>query len=212
MSESHSELTVRPPENTEGACRHEVGFFSHEVGFFSNDRNLLEHLTMFIGATLRAGDSAVVVATEVHREMLFRSLREHGLDVETAMEQGRYIVVDAMDTLSSFMHGRTTDSVRFLNIFSEVIATAAGAAKGKDPRVAIFGECVHLLWAQGNPEAAIQIERLCNRLPKKVKIDILCGYFLDSIVPMNDLLYERICAEHSAVYSTGYQPRVWPSV
>jgi hypothetical protein len=30
--------------------------------------------------------------------------------------------------------------------------------------VVIFGECVHFLWAQGNAQAAIQMEKLGNQL------------------------------------------------
>jgi hypothetical protein len=38
------------------------------------------------------------------------------------------------------------------------------AVTGKQARVAIFRECVQLLWAQGNGEAAIQFEKLGNQL------------------------------------------------
>jgi len=76
------------------------------------------------------------------------------------------------------------------------------AAKGKHPRVSVFGECVHLLWAQGNAEAAIQMEKLGNKLTKIHDVEILCGYHLGGVEGgMDDDIYERICAEHSAVYS-----------
>jgi hypothetical protein len=50
---------------------------------------------------------------------------------------------------------------------------ASKAATGKPARVAIFGECVHIWWAQGNPGAAIQVEKLGNELAKKYDLDIL---------------------------------------
>ena len=76
------------------------------------------------------------------------------------------------------------------------------AAKGEQARVAVFGECVHLLWAQGNAEAAIQIERLGKQLVKTYEVDILCGYSLASVQGgMDSHIFQRICAEHSAVYS-----------
>jgi hypothetical protein len=34
------------------------------------------------------------------------------------------------------------------------------------------------LWAQGNTEAAIQVEKLSNQLAKTYNVDILCGYSL----------------------------------
>jgi hypothetical protein len=42
----------------------------HDVGFYSDDAGLLDDLTQFIGAALGAWNSAVVVATEPHRESL----------------------------------------------------------------------------------------------------------------------------------------------
>jgi DNA-binding NarL/FixJ family response regulator len=36
----------------------------HEAGFYSDDRFVLEDLTQFIGAALKAGNAAIVVATE----------------------------------------------------------------------------------------------------------------------------------------------------
>lgn len=79
--------------------------------------------------------------------------------------------------------------------------TAAGATKVEQARVAIFGEMCHLLWAQGNAEAAIQVEKLGNQLAKMYDVDILCGYSVGNIeVATNDEVFQRICAEHSAVY------------
>jgi len=70
------------------------------------------------------------------------------------------------------------DPAGFMDAFGNLILTAAKATKGKHPRVAIFGECVHLLWAQGNAEAAIPMEKLGNQLTKRYDVDILCGYSL----------------------------------
>jgi len=119
-----------------------------------------------------------------------------------AIEQGRYIALDAADTLSTIMSTGMADPVLFLKLLGSLIATAAEAAKGEPARVAIFGECVHLLWAQGNAEAAIQIEKLGNQLAKRYDVDILCGYSLGSVQSgMDSRIFQRICAEHSAVHS-----------
>ena len=172
----------------------------HEVGFYSDDRFLLDDLTQFVGAALKAGDAAIVVATESHRESLLPRLQTHGLDIGDAIEQGRYIALDAADALSAIMVNELPDAVRFFKLLGNLIVTAAGAAK-KDARVAIFGECVHLLWAQGNAEAAIQFERLGNQLVKAHPIDILCGYSLGGVRGgMDGHIFQRICAEHSAIH------------
>ena len=66
----------------------------HEAGFYSDDRFVLDDLTKFIGAALKAGNAAIVVATESHRDSLLPRLQAYGLDIGTAIEQGRYVALD----------------------------------------------------------------------------------------------------------------------
>ena len=174
----------------------------HEAGFYSDDRCLLEDLTEFIGAALMVGNAAIVVATESHRDSLLQRLQTYGSDIAAALEQGRYISLDAADTLSTFMLKDMPDPGRFLKLFGSLIATAAEAARGEQARVSVFGEMCHLLWAKGNTEAAIQVEKLGNQLAKTYDVDILCGYSLASVQGgMDSHIFQRICAEHSAVHS-----------
>jgi DNA-binding NarL/FixJ family response regulator len=174
----------------------------HEAGLYSDDRNFLNDLTQFIGAALQAGNAAIVVSTESHRDSLLPRLQAYGLDIGTAIEQGRYTALDAADALPTFMLRGMPDSVLFLKLLGDLIGTAAKAAKGEQARVAIFGEMCHLLWARGNAEAAIQVEKLGNQLVKTYDVDILCGYSLSRVQGvMESHIFQRICAEHSAVYS-----------
>jgi len=182
-------------QNTEIAHR-------HDVGFYSDDARLLDDLTQFIGTALKSGNATIVVATEPHRESLLPRLQAQGVDIGTAIEQGRYVPLDAAETLSTFMRNGMPDPVLFLKLLGSLIATVANTAHGEPARVAIFGECVHLLWAQGNAEAAIRVEKLGNQLTKRYNIDILCGYSRATVeVGMEDHIFQQICAEHSAVYS-----------
>jgi len=174
----------------------------HEVVFYSDDAGLLDDLTRFIGAALEAGNSAVVVATESHRDSLLPRLEAHGVDIAAAIEQGRYIALDAAAALPTFMLRDAPDPVRFLKVLGDLISTAAKAVKGKEARVAIFGEMCHLLWTQGKAEAAIQVEKLGNQLAKRYAVDILCGYDVGKVQGgMDSHIFQRICAEHSAVHS-----------
>jgi hypothetical protein len=60
----------------------------------------------------------------------------------------------------------------------------------------------HLLWAQGNLEAAIGVEKLGNELAKKYDVNILCGYSFGSVHGgIDSHTFQRIGAEHSVVYS-----------
>jgi CheY-like chemotaxis protein len=174
----------------------------HEVGFYSDDQLFLDDVTKFIGTALLAGDAAIVVATESHREGLLPRLQAQGVDIAAVIEQGKYIAVDVAEAVSTFMIDGMLDPARYLNLFGNLIATAAGARKGKQGRIAVFGEGVHLLWAQGNAEAAIRVEKLANQLAEAHGVDILCGYGLSKAQGgMDNQIFHRICAEHSAVHS-----------
>ena len=192
---SNNVVTFTQPQNI-GIARH------HEVGFYPEDRDFLDHVTRFIAAALKAGNAAIVVATESHRESLLSQLQAEGLDLGAAIEEGRYIPLDAADTLSMFMVNGVPDPVRFLELLGDLIVVGREAGKGTNARVSVFGECVHLLWAEGKVEAAIQMEKLGNKLTQIHAVDILCGYSLGIMGSgMDSHTFERICAEHSAVHS-----------
>jgi DNA-binding NarL/FixJ family response regulator len=61
---------------------------SHKVEFYSGDAAFVVAFSAFIEAALNAGNAAIVVATESHRESLLRTLQEHGVDIAAAMERG----------------------------------------------------------------------------------------------------------------------------
>jgi len=205
---STNELTEDPASRKDvapGSLAKAATPLSHEVGFYFAEGSLLDDLTHFVRAALEAGNAAIVVATAWHRDSLLARLEERGLNVGSAIEQGRYIALDAADTLSMLMVDGMPDPVRFLKMLGSLILTAAEAAKAasgaEQARVAIFGECVHLLWAQGNAEGAIQFEKLGNELLSTYDIEILCGYTFGGVRErMDDDVFQRICAEHTAVH------------
>lgn len=186
-----------PLPNSETARR-------HEVVFCFDDELLVDRVAQFIGAALRSGNAAIVLATAWHRDSLVAKLQAQGFDLGAAIERGRYIALDAAEALSMIMSDGKPDPVRFFQLIGVFIATAAEtikAAGGQHTRVAIFGECVHLLWAQGNAEAAIQFEKLGNQLLSTYDIDILCAYSLGGVQGgMDDDVFQRVCAEHSVVH------------
>ena len=173
----------------------------HEVGFYSDDRGLLDALAQFIGAALKVGNAAIVIATEAHRNRLLVSMQKYGLNVVTAVEQGKYIALDAAGVISTVMVDGKLDAVRFFAAFHDLITNATEAARGGQSRVAVFGECVQLLWAEAKAEAAIQMEKAGNQLTKRYDVDILCGYTLASFQGgIGSHVFERVCAEHSAIH------------
>jgi hypothetical protein len=109
--------------------------------------------------------------------------------------------LDAADTLATFMINDWPDTGRFLGGFNNLIESALRAAKAKHPRVAIFGEAVTLLWAEGKKEATTRLEQLGNELAKNRKVDILCAYPCSFHIQEDKHSFGAICAEHSAAHT-----------
>jgi FixJ family two-component response regulator len=174
----------------------------HEVLFYPDDAVFLDSCTRFITAALGAGDVAAVVATESHRDSLFERLKAEGLDVDAEIKHGRYISLDVAKTLSTFMVNDMPDWERFFEVVGGLVSGAAKAGKGEHSRVAMWGECGPLLWAEGKVDAAIRLEQLLNQLATIYEFDLLCAYALSSFHGEEDEhVFQSICAEHSAVYS-----------
>jgi len=187
--------TLSLPQKTESAPR-------HKAGFYSDDPSLLDHLTQLVGAAFNAGSTVIVIASESHRDGLIRRLRAQDAEIEAAIERGRYIALDAADLLSAFLQKGMPDRARFLEFFRNLVEKTAQAEKGRPAHVTIFGECAPLLCAEGNPRAAILMERFVNQLVKELNVDILCMYSLGSLQGRMDAdLFARICAEHPTVFS-----------
>jgi DNA-binding response OmpR family regulator len=182
-------------QHTEIAHRHEVRFYSDEECF-------LETFTRFIAAALNAGNAVIVVATESHRDSLLLRLQANGVDIGAASEQGRYLSSDAAETVSTFMVNDLPDPEKFLKVTGDLIAEAAKAVKFQPARVAACGECAPLLWAQAKGEAAIRLEHLWDEIAKSHGLDVLCAYPLGNFQGrVGSYIFEKICAEHSAVCS-----------
>lgn len=176
---------------------------AHVVHFYENDSFLVEEVSRFLGTALGAGDAALVIATKAHREGFAQKLKSRGLDTAVAAAQGRYITMDAAETLAKFMINGQPDAERFTALIGAVVARASKAAGGEPPRVAAFGEMVAILWAEGKHEAAVKLEQLWNNLSETHSFSLRCAYPLDGFGCKNHgELFLKICAEHSTVLPT----------
>jgi DNA-binding NarL/FixJ family response regulator len=175
---------------------------THEVVYFRDDASLVAHFSRFAESALKLGNPIIVVATASHRSRIQDRLEELGWKISTAIKEGSYIPLDNRDALSQFMVDEWPDTARFLNVTTALITEAAKAAKGKHARVAACGECAPVLIAQGQVEAAIQLERLWDQIARKYDIDVLCGYLLSEFPHQESgHILERVLREHSAAYS-----------
>jgi len=181
------------------ATLHLASIVPHDTGhiaqFYETDEFLLKSLSEFIGAGLKGGEAAIVVATRAHRAGLEERLREFGLDVAGARASGQYIPLDATEMLATFMVAESPEPQSFAALFGDIIAQAA-----RRRRVRIFGEMVALLWADGNYDAALRLEGLWNKLQETHNFLLCCAYPMRGFdtealtTPLAD-----VCAEHAHV-------------
>jgi DNA-binding NarL/FixJ family response regulator len=174
----------------------------HEVQFYSDDSVLIEGFARSISTALSAGDSAIALATRLHREGVVQKLKAQGFDIDGAMQQGTFVSLDAVEMLLTVMASGMPDVPRFFERLGRIIASAARATKKKHPRIMICGECAGLLCALGNTEAGIQLEKAANDLLPQHNLDTLCAYSLSSFDGGEDShVFKRVCAEHTFVHS-----------
>jgi CheY-like chemotaxis protein len=148
----------------------------HTACFYPGDQSLPDHVPQFLGSALKAGRAVIVLATRTHRESLLRALPVKGIDVQAAIDEGKYIALDAAELLSSMMVNGNPDSASIGKIVGDLIARAAEASSDEHSRVAIFGELADLLCQQGNQAAAFELEKAADQLVKTHSVDLLCGY------------------------------------
>ena len=179
---------------------HHSNGHTHSVQFYEDDSSLLDELTHYVGTALAAGDSAIVVATESHRAGVADRLTSRGIDVSSAIGEGRYVALDAAQTLTQLMVNNQLEPTRFTEIIGGLITQLASAARGPGRRVAAFGEMVALLWKEGNTEAAIQLEQLWNQLARTHAFDLHCAYPIELFSQDPDGQSIRlICGAHSDI-------------
>jgi PAS domain S-box-containing protein len=184
------------PETPRVSHRHEA----HLVQLYTDDGLLLDVLCRFIGGAIAVGDSGVVIATRAHHEGLSARLKARGFDTATGISQGRYVPVCAEETLPRIMVNGQVDQTLFNEIVGDLLTRARAAADCPGSRIAVFGELVALLWADGKAHEALRLEQMWNDLAQTHHFSLLCAYPITGFD--NDRQIEpflKMCALHSGV-------------
>jgi signal transduction histidine kinase/ActR/RegA family two-component response regulator len=178
---------------------------NHLVQFYEEEAFLYDATSRFLGEGLAAGDSAVVIATEAHRDAFCASLQAKGIDVERARARGRLELLDARDTLTTIMAGAAPDWDRFKTLVGDALERTASRAE--TGRIRAYGEMVDLLWQDENPRGAIRLEELWNDLGKVRPFTLLCAYRMEHFLHSTHREpFEEICRVHDHVVpAEGYR-------
>jgi PAS domain S-box-containing protein len=189
------DLSLSPPTAEWG----EPDGSAHVVQFYDNETFLLDAIGRFIGPALGAGEACLIIATAPHQAQIAEQLAARGFDLSALSERGRYVTLDAAETLSRFMVDGWPDEKRFVEVVGATVTQAVAA--GQVPHVHAFGEMVALLCAEGRPEAAIRLEALWNDLAKTLSFSLLCAYPLGAFRgKAHGATLLRICGAHSRAF------------
>lgn len=196
----------RPPQRyaDKGPIRLPSKAHAHTAHFYSTDAQLIAETAQLVGSALAAGGAAVIVATAAHFAGLERELTARGFDILQLTRQGRWLALDAADTLAAFMVEGWPDVNRFLSLIGTVIDQLAAAVNlrpgAEPPPIAAFGEMVALLWEEGKTGASIRLEELWNELAVTRNFRLSCGWPLRFFSrDVEGIVIQRICAEHDHV-------------
>lgn len=165
----------------------------HTVQFYDDEETAMSTAAQF----LVGKDPIIVIATAQHGRMIEEELIARGLDAQQARAEGRYLLLDAHETLKRLMNTNMPDRERFAQAIGTAIRQAS--ARSASGKVQAYGEMVALLCGQGNPEAALALERLWNELGKTVQFSLFCNYPMSVIEGTSNAIISRIYAEHTGV-------------
>ena len=94
----------------------------HNVKFYEHDRELIETLGRHIGDALECGDTAIIITTKSHRELLDEELRLRKINVSAALKARRFIQLDAAKTLAKFMVEGEPEKKKFEDCIGSLIS------------------------------------------------------------------------------------------
>jgi hypothetical protein len=167
----------------------------HVVQFYGHDGELAERVSGYLLGALSGGGMAIVIATPEHRSEFEARLEQAGAGLAAAREDGRYLALDAGETLRELMAGGPAlDEAAFDRLIGRLIRSAVAAGRP----VLAYGEMVALLWDDGLVNAAVQLEALWNELGRRHSFSLFCGYRADSV--SRDIgAFAELCRLHQAI-------------
>jgi hypothetical protein len=167
----------------------------HFVRLYDEDRALTDFVAQFVESGLGAGGAAILVATPEHMRVVVSELERAGTDLKRAIATHRLTLLDARTTLDALMLDGMPDPKRFRAVVLDALVPAVDGGTN----VRAFGEMVDLLWQDGNPRAALALERLWNELALEHEFALLCGYRDRPTKQPFDESFADVCRLHSHV-------------
>lgn len=169
----------------------------HVLQLFDTADSLTNTLATFLCEGWDEGDWMLVAAKMRNWQSVHRRLRRRGFPIETAVEQGRLIVLDAALTRSTVIKGELPDRECFFSTIGRLVARLSSVSAG---RLRVCSEYVDILAEEGNFEGACRLEELWDEVRRQHPCTLLCGYSAAHFTAMTAAEHlRRICRCHTAL-------------
>jgi hypothetical protein len=177
-------------------CAAAAGGHFHAVRFYEDDKSLCRIVSGFITEGLALEQPALIIATQPHIDAVVKNLTDGAIDVEKLRKDGELLLLDARQTLATFMVNGQPDPD-----FFKASATRAlqQLGRGRATTIRAYGEMVDVLWKDGMSAAAIKLEMLWYRLANTHDFSLLCGYAMGQFY--KDATIDDVCRHHTHVVS-----------
>ncbi|HKY77993.1 MAG TPA: MEDS domain-containing protein [Acidimicrobiia bacterium] len=177
----------------------------HVVHFYDHDEELAAGVGPYLAEAIRTGGTAIVIATEEHRQAFTAHLQHAGLNPWPA--SASLLMVDAREAADALLFDGRIAPHRFDKLIGDLVREAAGRGR---PTWA-YGEIVAVLWADGHVRAALELEELWNDLGREVDFALYCAYPRAWMEAEGDAFHE-VCRRHSAVVGPPVAPEQAPAM
>ncbi len=170
----------------------------HVVHFYDHDEELAAGVAPYVVEAIQAGGTAIVIATEAHRQAFTAHLEEGGL--KPWPTSASLVMLDAREAADALLFDGRIAPHRFDKLIGDLVRDSAG--RGGPLRA--YGEIVAVLWADGHVRAALELEELWNDLGREVDFSLYCAY-PRAWMEAEEALHE-VCRRHSAVVGPPVAP------
>lgn len=166
----------------------------HAVQLYQDERMLVESVSDFFAAGLRAHEGVVMIGSMPRWEAVLARLRAGGIDPHDPVLHGQLRRFSAKAILTSFMGPGPPDRLAF----KKAIGGALALASMRFEQLRVFGEMTDILWRGGERESAFELERFWVELMRERPLSLLCACPLDSLsADAYDGALQGQCAVHT---------------
>lgn len=106
------------------------------------NRSLMALLADFFAEGLVRGSLCITILTPRHQRMLNRRLKAKGIDIQAAVKQEQFFILNVKDMFPAIGPADAFDEVEYYKVIEKISARAAA----KKQSIRAFGEVIGLRW------------------------------------------------------------------